>query len=125
MAAGISKERLWPVCNAAMVKAMAIFYLPVLFVYQPGLLLEGGALNIFLTVLTLALGGLCLSAGIEGFFYTNLSKLMRLLSIAIGIGLVLIHGLYAIVPLFVFAGFWIWQIRKAKNNNKIPELQIP
>ena len=115
MAAGISKERLWPVCNVAMVKAMAIFYLPVLFVYQPGLLLEGGALNVFLTVVTLALGGLSLSAGIEGFFYTDLNKKMRLVAISIGISLVLIHGLYAILPLMVFVGFWIWQIREAKN----------
>jgi TRAP-type uncharacterized transport system fused permease subunit len=118
MAAGISKERLWPVCNVAMVKAMAIFYLPVLFVYQPGLLLEGGALNVFLTVVTLALGGLSLSAGIEGFFYTDLNKKMRLVAISIGISLVLIHGLYAILPMIVFIGFWIWQIRDAKNQQK-------
>ena len=124
MAAGISKERLWPVCNIAMVKAMAIFYLPVLFVYQPGLLLEGGAINVFLTVVTLALGGLSLSAGIEGFFYTDLSKKMRFLSICIGISLVLVHGLFAVLPLIVFVGFWIWQIRQEKSNknNKIPEL---
>ena len=103
---------------------MAIFYLPVLFVYQPGLLLEGGAINVFLTVVTLALGGLSLSAGIEGFFYTDLSKKMRFLSICIGISLVLVHGLFAVLPLIVFVCFWIWQIRQEKSNknNKIPEL---
>ncbi|MBI77385.1 MAG: hypothetical protein CMM53_06355 [Rhodospirillaceae bacterium] len=115
MAAGISKERLWPVCNVAMVKAMAIFYLPVLFVYQPGLLLEGGLINILITIITLGLGGLALSAGIEGFFYTNLSKVMRFISIAIGISLVLVHGVYGFIPLTVFIGFWLWQIRAAKN----------
>ena len=67
MAAGISKQRLWPVCNVAMVKAMAIFYLPVLFVYQPGLLLQGSVWSIVITIASLALGGLAISAGIEGF----------------------------------------------------------
>ena len=111
MAAGISKERLWPVCNVAMVKAMAIFYLPVLFVYQPGLLLQGGLVEIVLTVGTLALGGLIISAGIEGFFYVRMGVLMRFVATVIGIALVLTNGLYAIAPLVIFIGFWLWQIR--------------
>jgi TRAP-type uncharacterized transport system fused permease subunit len=111
MAAGISKERLWPVCNVAMVKAMAIFYLPVLFVYQPGLLLEGSVMEIVLTVGTLALGGLAISAGIEGFFYARMNVTMRVIAIVIGIALVLVHGLYAIAPLVLFVGIWLWQMR--------------
>ena len=114
MAAGISKERLWPVCNVAMVKAMAIFYLPVLFVYQPGLLLQGGLVEIVLTVGTLALGGLIISAGIEGFFYVRMGVLMRFVATVIGIALVLTNGLYAIAPLVIFIGFWLWQIRSAR-----------
>ena len=114
MAAGISKARLWPVCNAAMIKAMALFYLPVLFVYQPGLLLEGGAVNVVLTVGTLALGGLAISAGVEGFFYARMAMPMRLVAIVIGIALVLVHGLYALGPLGLFIGFWLWQIRAEK-----------
>ncbi len=114
MAAGISKERLWPVCNVAMVKAMAIFYLPVLFVYQPGLLLQGGLVEIVLTVGTLALGGLIISAGIEGFFYVRMGVLMRSVATVIGIALVLTNGLYAIAPLVIFIGFWLWQIRSAR-----------
>ena len=114
MAAGISKERLWPVCNVAMVKAMAIFYLPVLFVYQPGLLLQGGLVEIVLTVGTLALGGLIISAGIEGFFYVRMGVLMRFVATVIGIALVLTNGLYAIAPLVIFIGFWLWQMRSAR-----------
>jgi TRAP transporter 4TM/12TM fusion protein len=115
MAAGISKERLWPVCNVAVVKAMAIFYLPVLFVYQPGLLLEGGVLNIVLTVGTLALGGLAISAGVEGFFYAPLGTAMRILAVAIGAVLIFAHGIFAIVPLLAFAAFWLWQVRVARQ----------
>ena len=114
MAAGISKERLWPVCNIAMVKAMAIFYLPVLFVYQPGLLLQGGALEIGLTVVSLALGGLAISAGVEGFFHARLSLAARVAAIVIGIGLVLTHGKLALIPVACFAVFWVWQIGQAR-----------
>ena len=115
MAAGISKERLWPVCNVAMVKAMAIFYLPVLFVYQPGLLLEGSVLEIILTVGTLALGGLAISAGIEGFFYTPLSVVMRVVAVAIGAVLILVQALYAIAPLVAFIVFWLWQMKAGRT----------
>ena len=114
MAAGISKERLWPVCNVAMVKAMAIFYLPVLFVYQPGLLLEGSVLEIVLTVGTLALGGLAISAGIEGYFYAPMGAIMRVVAIAIGAVLILVQALYAVVPLIAFIGFWLWQMRAGR-----------
>ena len=114
MAAGISKERLWPVCNVAMVKAMAIFYLPVLFVYQPGLLLEGSVLEIVLTVGTLALGGLAISAGIEGYFYAPMGAMMRVVAIAIGAVLILVQALYAVAPLIAFIGFWLWQMRAGR-----------
>lgn len=123
MASGISGARLWPVCNVAMVKAMAIFYLPVLFVYQPGLLLEGGVLNIVLTVGTLALGGLALSAGIEGFFYTRLSVTMRVIAIVIGIALVLTHGVYAVPPLAVFVALWLWQMRAGKLSTRAESVE--
>ena len=118
MAAGISKERLWPVCNVAMVKAMAIFYLPVLFVYQPALLLEGTFVDIILTIGTLALGGLSISAGIEGYFYHPMNLLIRFLAIAIGAALILTQGLSAIVAIALFVCLWLWQMRTAKAESK-------
>lgn len=118
MAAGISKERLWPVCNVAMVKAMAIFYLPVLFVYQPALLLEGTIVEIILTIGTLALGGLSISAGIEGYFYHPMNLLIRFLAIAIGAALILTQGLSAIVAIALFVCLWLWQMRTAKAAPK-------
>jgi TRAP-type uncharacterized transport system fused permease subunit len=114
MAAGISRAPLWSVCNVAIVKAMAIFYLPVLFVYQPALLLEGTVLEIAITVGTLALGGLAISAGVEGFFYARMGITMRTVAVLLGIALVLAHGLYAIPPLIAFLGFWLWQMRAGR-----------
>ena len=118
MAAGISKERLWPVCNVAMVKAMAIFYLPVLFVYQPALLLEGTFVDIILTIGTLALGGLSISAGIEGYFYHPMNLFIRFLAIAIGATLILTQGLSAILAIALFVCLWLWQKRMAKAEPK-------
>lgn len=120
MAAGISKQRLWPVCNVAMVKAMAIFYLPVLFVYQPGLLLQGSVWSIVITIASLALGGLAISAGIEGFYYARLSLAARVLSIVIGIVLVLTHGVYALIPVACFAAFTAWQYRESRRGGAVP-----
>ena len=120
MAAGISKQRLWPVCNVAMVKAMAIFYLPVLFVYQPGLLLQGSVWSIVITIASLALGGLAISAGIEGFYYARLSLAARVLSIVIGIVLVLTHGVYALIPVACFAAFTVWQFRESRRGGAVP-----
>ena len=115
MAAGISKAKLWPVCNAAMLKAMAIFYLPVLFVYQPGLLLQGNILEIVLTIVTLALGGVAISSGVEGFFYKRMGLALRIAAIIIGISLVLTQGVYTIVPLILFASFATWQFVKTRQ----------
>lgn len=115
MAAGISKARLWAVCNVAMVKAMGLFYLPVLFIYQPGLLLEGGPLNVIITIVTLALGGLFISAGIEGFFYSRLSLAKRLVATAIGVTLILTHGVYVVPPLIALALFWVWQRQSSRR----------
>jgi len=114
MAAGISKAPLWQVCNTAMIKAMAIFYLPVLFVYQPGLLLQGTASEIAMTIVTLALGGVAISAGIEGYFYTRLSTLMRGIAVLLGIALILTHNIYALAPLLIFLAFWAWQRRRSQ-----------
>lgn len=119
MAAGISKQPLWRVCNVAMIKAMGIFYLPVLFVYQPGLLLDGGVVNILVTVGTLALGGVAIAAAIEGFFYVRLSLLMRLLFGVTGIALILTHGLYVVPPVVVLAALWIWRHLSEKRKTRI------
>ncbi len=116
MAAGISKAPLWSVCGTAMVKAMAIFYLPVLFVYQPGLLLNGSAFDIGLTILTLALGGIAISAGIEGFLRTNLSMMTRLFCIILGIALILTQGIYALPPAAIFLGFLALQFRQSAKE---------
>ena len=115
MAAGISKAKLWPVCNAAMLKAMAIFYLPVLFVYQPGLLLQGNIVEIVLTIVTLALGGVAISSGVEGFFFKRMGLALRIVAVIIGIALVLTHGVYTIVPLILFASFATWQFVKTRQ----------
>ncbi len=117
VAAGIARASLWQVCNVAMIKGMAIFYLPVLFVYQPGLLLRGSILDIGITIGTLVLGGLAISAGAEGFFLTRLSLTMRIVFLCLGAALILTQGVTAAILAVVFAGLWAWQFALRRSEN--------
>jgi TRAP transporter 4TM/12TM fusion protein len=120
VAAGIARASLWKVCNVAMIKGMAIFYLPVLFVYQPGLLLQGSPVDIGITIGTLVLGGIAISAGIEGFFLTRLSFAMQLLFVVLGAALILTHGVPAALLAVVFGALWAWQLALQKRERASP-----
>ena len=71
---------------------------------------------IVLTVGTLALGGLAISAGIEGYFYARMAAVMRVVAVAIGAALILAQAIWAIVPLLAFAAFWLWQMRAGRQS---------
>ncbi len=119
VAAGIARASMWQVCNVAMIKGMAIFYLPVLFVYQPGLLLRGSIFDIAITIGTLVLGGISISAGVEGYFLTRLSLVMRVLFAALGAALILAQGLLAAALTVAFVAIWAWQILERRRTREV------
>ncbi|TVQ29760.1 MAG: TRAP transporter fused permease subunit [Geminicoccaceae bacterium] len=119
MAAGIARASTWSTGNAAVLKAAGLFFLPVLFVYQPGLLLNGGPLQIALTLSSILCGSILLAAAIEGFFFSRLGVLARLLLAAGGIVLVFADGLAALPALLGFTAL-VWALGRRVGRTELP-----
>ncbi|MCC7427058.1 MAG: TRAP transporter fused permease subunit [Alphaproteobacteria bacterium] len=78
VAASIARTSLWKAGNAAIVKAAALLYLPVLFVYQPPLILNGGWLDCIVAGASATIGVLALSVAIEGYWRGPANLIERL-----------------------------------------------
>ncbi len=92
---------------------IAAFLIPVAFVFNPGLLMQGELIDIVLAVVTALIGATLLACGIRGFALSPLNVVQRLIAFAggllliapgltmplIGLGL----GLAAIAPGYVRA----------------------
>jgi TRAP transporter 4TM/12TM fusion protein len=65
---------------------LASFIIPFVFVYSPGLILKGSALDIFLSVASTTLGLFFVSAGLVGRLFHNLNLTERVLFVIGGIG---------------------------------------
>jgi TRAP-type uncharacterized transport system fused permease subunit len=105
----IAGSGLWPTGWAAVLKGAGLFFLPVLFVYQPPLLLDGTVFQIVFTIGMIIIGIIFCSAGIEGYFWRPLSVFPRII---IGIGgclLVLIQDVtsLAVAVVVIAAGIFI------------------
>ena len=111
----IAGSGLWPTGWAAVLKGAGLFFLPVLFVYQPPLLLNGTLFQIVFTIGMIIVGIIFCAAGIEGYFWRPLSVIPRII---IGVGgcmLVLIQDVtsLAIAIVVIAAGIFI-SSRQAK-----------
>lgn len=71
----------WAACKLALVA----FIMPFMFVYQPGLLMEGTVGTILVAVLTSAIGIASLAAAVEGWLLKNLNGFERLVIFAAGV----------------------------------------
>ena len=87
VASSIANSPLWQTGWAAVIKGAGLFFIPALFVYQPGLLYEGSAFSIALTIGSIILGIIAASGAIEGFLFRRLSVAQRVL---LGVGAVLL-----------------------------------
>jgi TRAP-type uncharacterized transport system fused permease subunit len=77
---------------------LASFIIPFVFVYTPGLILKGSALNIFLAVGSTTLGLFFVSAGIVGYLSARLSPVERIFFGLGGVGI--LFPLVADSPLY-------------------------
>ena len=114
VAAGIAKTSTWATGNAAVLKAAGLFFLPVLFVYQPGILLDGGVVAIAATLASVVAGIVCIAAAIEGFYVTRLGALERFAIAAGGAALIFVHGLAVLPALALFAVYTLWARRRTR-----------
>ncbi len=105
----IAGSGLWPTGWAAVLKGAGLFFLPVLFIYQPPILFDGTPLAIAVTLVAITVGIVFCAAGIEGYFWRPLSPLPRVVIGAGGCLLVFIHGAlsFAIAAAVIAAGILI------------------
>ncbi len=105
----IAGAGLWPTGWAAVLKGAGLFFLPVLFIYQPPLLLNGSSFEIVSTISAITIGIVFCAAGIEGYFWRTLSWLPRVILGLGGCLLVFIHGAlsFAIAAAVIAAGILI------------------
>ncbi len=105
----IAGSGLWPTGWAAVLKGAGLFFLPILFVYQPPLLFNGTLGQIALTLIAIVIGIVFCAAGIEGYFWRKLSVVPRVI---VGVGgclLVFMHDavLLAIAVAVIATGILI------------------
>jgi TRAP transporter 4TM/12TM fusion protein len=88
VACGISGSKIWETGWEAVRLGVAVFVIPIAFVYNQALLGRGAAGEIIAAVVTALLGGVLVAAAMRGYFIDRLSSWGRLLTF--GGGLILI-----------------------------------
>ena len=84
-AAGIAEAKPWDTGWRGMVYASVAFFAPFAFVYQPGILMEGGLLAIIHDSGILALGTAMLVFAVAGYLLTDIPLWQRILLVVGGI----------------------------------------
>ncbi|MDP2647295.1 MAG: TRAP transporter permease [Desulfobacterales bacterium] len=104
----------------AMRLGIVCFIVPVILVYNPALILVGSPETIILAAVSAVIGVISLSAGIEGYLFSGLSRVQQLL--CLGAGTIMIFpGLYTDIAGAAAFGFviaWQWRsIHRKKISN--------
>ena len=92
------------------------FVLPFLFVYHPELLLSGSFFDCALTILSCLLGLFCFAVFSEGWFFTKLNIIERVLIGAAAFTLVLPGTWTDLIGLACFIVVLVWNRLTAKNK---------
>lgn len=88
-ACSITGDDIWRTGLHAMKLGAAIFVVPFAFIYQPGLLMRGGILEIAEAAGSALAGTALIAGGLQGYFFFGKCKWgMRLLLLALGIFLI-------------------------------------
>lgn len=77
VASTIARAGIWATGWSAVLKGSGLFFLPILFVYQPGLLFDGTPFQIVVTLSTVVLGLVAIAGAIEGHLIHRLGWLER------------------------------------------------
>ncbi len=85
---GIANSKVWETGWEAVRLGIAAFLIPVAFVYNPALLMNGTLGQIALAVITAIVGATLLAGGIRGYFSGHLNPLQRIVLLAGGLMLI-------------------------------------
>ena len=114
-AASLSGGGLWQTGFTACKIGIAAFIVPYMLVYRPGVLLDGSAQQIVQDILISLLGVISLAASFQGWFFTRLSVVRRVILFATSLLLIgpvfgtdlIGFGLFAVI-----AALQIWEFRR-------------
>ncbi|GGL79441.1 TRAP transporter permease [Wenxinia marina] len=88
-AASIARAPFWPTAIAGMRYGIAAYLLPFVFPWSPGLLMQGGPVQVALAFGTACIGVAAIAAGLVGFLFRPLGLVPRALFIALGLAAML------------------------------------
>jgi TRAP-type uncharacterized transport system fused permease subunit len=114
-AAAIAGERFWTVARYAMLMAGAVYVIPFMLVYRPGLLLEGGLPTIAWDVAITALAMLAMCAAMIGYLNGLLAAPLRIVLFATGILFFVPGFAFDAGGMLMLAAVLAWQAMRARR----------
>jgi len=120
-AAGIAEDDSAKLGWTSVRLGIVAFIVPFMFIFQPSLLLGHMpfSINTAIVMLTSMLGVFALSAGLEGWMLTDLSRLERLVLFAAGLGMMYPETITDIIGLVIFIVITLRQIQQSKSSKKM------
>ena len=125
VACSISGSNIWATGGQAMRLGLPIFFVPVLFAFNPALIMDGSAQQILVAVSLALLAGLLLSASVQGYLVGKLSWPQRMALLVAG-GLLasmelvfVLVGVGAALLTFVWSRAEWWGGRKPPSGQKL------
>jgi len=112
VASSIAEESPMAVAWQALRMALVAFVIPFLFVYQPALLLQGGVIEVALTITSTALGIWLLSLAIEGYGRRQLRPGERVLLLLAALAVFSPYLLISTVGIVIWAVFQLVRRRQ-------------
>jgi len=102
--------------------AIAAFIVPYAFALNPVMLFEGdvGLLQVILIIVTSLLGIFGVSAALEGYIFTHMNPIQRILSAAGGLLLIDPNPITDVVGISLIVLVFVWQLLQKKKTAKIP-----
>ncbi|OPZ40727.1 MAG: Sialic acid TRAP transporter permease protein SiaT [Synergistetes bacterium ADurb.BinA166] len=115
-AAGIAKSNAIKTGFTALLTATAGFLVPYMFVYNNHLLFQGNLLQIAYSFGTALMAIIGLAAGVQGYYYSRLTAIERLLLFIVPFLLIVPNMITDAAGLVILTGVFLWQRRTARRD---------
>lgn len=120
-AAGLANESVSKVGWTAFRLSLVVFLIPFVFIYDPGMLLQGPLSGILLASLTTVLGIIAWAAFVAGYFLGSLNPIERGLFLIVSVGLIAPSVAGVWIPSFiVFILLVAWRFSRSRLHRSSP-----